>query len=248
MCGTCSAAVMGGKKSTKISKDIHIIAQCYCTSRYHVPAHSYNNVTCERVSVDEESYPNRGQTSRRVRARIAAAFEMSIRFVRQRTWSCLLLCTRRRPPREPLPPSRSPVCVLLCQVQKAVVSYSSRTEVVTADNRKSILFLQSSNRVSWKGNRTAVHPNSPSEPQDKDNVTGIVERRVDGSLFSTNFWDHYNDYQDVHRHAKELLREKSVLDEDFVAFCVQRKGVAKNSLRHIIDLPSSEDYRTKESG
>lgn len=47
---------------------------------------------------------------------------------------------------------------------------------------KSILFLQRSNRVSWKGNRTAIQPNSPSEPQDKDNVTGIVERRVDGVL------------------------------------------------------------------
>ncbi|XP_025413731.1 rho GTPase-activating protein 20-like isoform X3 [Sipha flava] len=57
------------------------------------------------------------------------------------------------------------------------------------------------------------------------------------SLFSANFWDCYNDYQEVHRHAKELLREKSALDEDFVAFCVQRKGAAKHSLQHIIDLP-----------
>jgi len=47
---------------------------------------------------------------------------------------------------------------------------------------KSILSRQSSNRVSWKGNRTAVQPNMPSEQQDKDNVTHIVERRVDGVL------------------------------------------------------------------
>jgi len=42
---------------------------------------------------------------------------------------------------------------------------------------KLILSRQSSNRVNWKGNRTAVQSNMPGEQQDKDNVTDIVETR-----------------------------------------------------------------------
>lgn len=75
-----------------------------------------------------------------------------------------------------------------------------------------------------------------------------VRRRIkisfSRSAYSYNYTSRVGDKQ-LYRcmYFYRLLREKSALDEDFVAFCVQRKGAAKNSLQHIIDLPVSAFYK-----
>ncbi|XP_039300570.1 uncharacterized protein LOC111049360 [Nilaparvata lugens] len=57
-----------------------------------------------------------------------------------------------------------------------------------------------------------------------------------GQLFPDNLWNQYEDYQDVYRKARQLLREKTE-DDDFVELCKLRKGAAKHSLQSLLDLP-----------
>ncbi|KAI5711465.1 hypothetical protein M8J75_000576 [Diaphorina citri] len=57
-----------------------------------------------------------------------------------------------------------------------------------------------------------------------------------GAIFSSEFWDQYEKYQEVHRQARELLREKNQ-DEEFVELCRHRRGAAQYTLESILQLP-----------
>ncbi|KAL1464659.1 hypothetical protein WDU94_004286 [Cyamophila willieti] len=60
-----------------------------------------------------------------------------------------------------------------------------------------------------------------------------------GVIFSSQFWDQYEKYQELHRHARELLREKSQ-DEEFVELCRHRRGAARYTLDSILQLPNNK--------
>ncbi|RZF48319.1 hypothetical protein LSTR_LSTR010282 [Laodelphax striatellus] len=74
-----------------------------------------------------------------------------------------------------------------------------------------------------------------------------VESSRIGQLFPDNFWSQYDDYQDVYRKARQLLREKTK-DDDFVELCKLRRGAAKHSLQSLLDLPGKEKKSREDAG
>ncbi|XP_069705740.1 uncharacterized protein [Periplaneta americana] len=60
-----------------------------------------------------------------------------------------------------------------------------------------------------------------------------------GQFFSKQFWEHYDEYQESYRKARQLLREKTATDDEFVEFCKLRRGAALDTLGTLLDLPVS---------
>lgn len=63
------------------------------------------------------------------------------------------------------------------------------------------------------------------------------EKSTVGQLFSKQFWAQYDIYQDKYRKARQLLREKTATDDEFVEFCKLRRGAAQDTLEALLDLP-----------
>ncbi|XP_066908696.1 uncharacterized protein [Halyomorpha halys] len=76
--------------------------------------------------------------------------------------------------------------------------------------------------------------------QIKDILDHWEEKKGDiGSVFQQQFWDQYDNYQEIYRKSKQLLRDKWRLEEDFEELCKLRRGAAQYSLQDLLDLPVS---------
>ncbi|KAL4233771.1 hypothetical protein ACF0H5_008449 [Mactra antiquata] len=64
-----------------------------------------------------------------------------------------------------------------------------------------------------------------------------------GNLFSSKFWNHYDDYADRYSAIKGTLEDKYIHDDTFVEFLELRRGSSDFMLEDLLQLPASVSIR-----